>query len=246
MITDLKILASGGPGTGKTTFGLSFPKVAWFNLEPGNRVLLETSANKQNLSFQGEYIPSITEDIRETFTRLLADIKTTHLAFKEGKVQTLFLDNLTYLFENRWMFINKYEKATTSKGALDVRSMYGTLGRWGYDFMLLYFLSFPGNVVVSCHEMREGEEALASKVDMATSIVPNILGGFREKAAGLFSAALFLGKIRLGENKYKYIARCQKGEQRDAKNRFGLPEIVENISYETLVNAIPKGEEKCQ
>ena len=109
MITDLKILASGGPGTGKTTFGLSFPKVAWFNLEPGNRVLLETSANKQNLSFQGEYIPSITEDIRETFTRLLADIKTTHLAFKEGKVQTLFLDNLTYLFENRWMFINKYE-----------------------------------------------------------------------------------------------------------------------------------------
>ena len=82
------------------------------------------------------------------------------------------------------------------------------------------------------------------KVDKSTPVVSNILGGFREKIAGMFSASLYLEKKRVGDNKYQYLARCQKGGQRDAKNRYGLPEIVENVSYQSIIKAIADSNKK--
>ena len=96
-------------------------------------------------------------------------------------------------------------------------------------------------MIVTCHEQREDDEALADKVDPSTPIVPNILGSFRNKVGGLFSANLFLGvKKEAKDGKYHYYARCLKGDQRSAKNRYGLPEVVEDVSYEKLVAALPK------
>lgn len=53
----------------------------------------------------------------------------------------------------------------------------------------------------------------------------------------MFSASIYLYK-RLGDNQYRYIARCQKGANVDAKNRYNLPEIVENVSYKTIGESI--------
>ena len=240
-MSSLKVLVNGGPGTGKSYFGLGFPKVAWLLTEPGNLVLLETHPElKKNVAWYEEFIPSPTEDIKATFVRLDAAIMKAHTEFKEGKIETLFLDNISFLFENRWLFINFYEKLVGSGGTLDTRGMYGTLGRWGYKFTIMSLLSFPGNVIVSCHEMVEGEAAMEGKVDKSTPIVPNILGGFREKIEGMFSASIYLDKKRVAENVYKYYARCQKGNMRSAKNRLGLPEIVEDISYGNIIKSIGK------
>lgn len=237
----IKVLVNGGPGTGKSFFGIGCPKVAWLLTEPGNLVLLDTHPEMaKNIAWSEEFIPSPVEDIKANFARLDAAILKAHKDYAEKKVETLFLDNMSYLFENRWMYINQYEKLVTGSGAVDTRGMYGTLGRWGYKFTIMSLLSFPGNVIVSCHEMVEGDEAMANKVDKTTPIVPNILGGFREKIAGMFSASIYLDKKKLGENKYQYIARCQKGGQRDAKNRLGLPEIVENVSYASIMANLKK------
>lgn len=237
----LKTLVNGGPGTGKTFYGLTHPSVAWLITEPGWEPFL--AANVQlvsNLAWLEEFIPSPTEDIKAVFDRLNKAVDRAHAEAKEGKVKTLFLDNISFLSENRWIYINQHEKQITAQGSLDTRGMYGALSRWLYQFTLTKILSFPGNVVVSCHEQVEGEEAMASKVDKTTPVVPNILGGFREKVAGMFAASIYLDKKRVGDNKYQYIARCQKGNQRDAKNRYGLPEVIENVSYQKVMDEIKK------
>jgi hypothetical protein len=51
---------------------------------------------------------------------------------------------------------------------------------------------------------------------------------------------MFLEKIRIGDNKYKHMARVDIGNNKLAKNRYNLPEIIENVSYQTVLNAIIK------
>lgn len=241
----LKVLANGGTGTGKTYLAFTFPKVAYIGTEPNG---IDTAkANPElleNLVYADEFIPSPTEDIKVTFDRMDAFLVQAHKDAVEGKVETLVLDNVTFLSENRWMFINQHQKLVTAQGALDTRGMYGTLSRWLYQFTLTKILSFKGNVVVTCHEQIEGEEAMDRKVDKTTPIVPAIIGGFREKIAGMFSASIYLQKKRVVKNSvtnYEYVARCQVGDQRSAKNRYNLPEIVENVSYKRIIDSINTG-----
>lgn len=238
----IKALVNAGAGRGKTHFGFTFPKLAYVGTEPnGLDTARANPALLANLVWADEFIPSTSEDIKVTFERMEKAIELAHKDQAEGKVETLFLDNFTYLSENRWIYINKYEAVRTSNGALDTRGMYGTLSRWLYNFTLTRLLSFKGNVIVSCHEQTEGEEAMDNKVDKSMTIAPAILGGFRDKVAGMFSASIYLEKKRIGDNQYSYRARCQAGNQREAKNRYNLPEIVENVSYSTIMSSIGKG-----
>ncbi len=235
----LKVLVNGQTGTGKTYFGFTFPKVVYLGTEPNG---LDTAkSNPQlldNLVWAEEFIPSPDEDIKSVFERLDAAINKAHADYKAGTCETLFLDNFSFLSENRWIYINRYELLRSTGGNTDTRGMYGILSRWLYNFTLTKLLSFKGNVVVTCHEQAEGDEAMERKVDKTLSIAPNILGGFREKVAGMFSASIYLEKRRFGDGKYEYWARCQKGNQRDAKSRYGLPEFVKNISYAAVMEAI--------
>lgn len=238
----LKILSNGGAGTGKTYLGFTFPKIAYIGTEPnGLDTARSNSTLLDNLVWADEFIPSTQEDIKLTFDRMEKSIEQAHKEQAEGKIETLFLDNFTYLSENRWIYINKYELLRTSSGATDTRGMYGILSRWLYNFTLTRLLSFRGNVVVSCHEQTEGEDAMESKVDKSMTIAPAILGGFRDKVAGMFSASIYLEKRRKSENTYEYWARCQKGNQREAKNRYNLPELIQNVSYKTILDSIGKG-----
>ena len=235
----IKSLVSGGSGTGKTFFGLTFPRVAYLGTEPNG---LDTARSNpmllDNLVWADDFIPSPTEDIKVTLDREDKAIDKVHQDFKDGKVETLFLDNLTYHAQNVWIYINKYEPSRNSKGDLDTRGMYGNLSTKLYKFFFMKICSFPGNVVVSCHEQTEGDEAMEDKVDKSMTISPAILGGFRNMVSGMLSASIYLEKKRIGDNKYMYQARCQKGNNRDAKNRYNLPEIVENVSYQTILNSI--------
>ena len=238
----LKILGNGMSGTGKTYLLFTFPRVAYLGTEPNG---LDTARSNQallnNLVWADEYIPSVTEDIKDTFVRLDKGIEQAHKDQADGKIDTLGLDNITYLAQNRWLYINKYEIIRTKSGEVDLRSMYGTLSRWLYTFTLTRLLSFKGNVFVACHEQTEGEEAMENKTNKALTIAPAILGGFRDMAAGMFSASIFLEKKRLGPDKYEYWARCQEGNQRPAKNRYNLPEMIQNVSYKTILESIGKG-----
>ncbi|UOF78244.1 AAA domain [Caudoviricetes sp.] len=244
-MSHLKTLVNGYSGSGKSYFALSHPKVAWLITEPGTDVLLDLHPElKKNVVWKEEFIPSKTEDIKAVFERLDAATTRAQKEAAEGVIETLVLDNITFLSENRWLWINKYDKQIAKNGEVDTRGMYGSLGRWLYQFTLLDIISFKGNVVITCHEMEE--ESLNEKgVATATgNVIPNIIGGFREKVEGMLSASIYLDKRRVGPDKYEYWARCQKGAGRNAKNRFGLPEILQNISYQTIMESIQKNSNK--
>lgn len=242
---NLKTLACSYPGAGKSYFALTHPKCAWLITEPGSEILVETHPHlAKNVTWREEFIPSPIEDVKQVFERLEKSIVKAHTDAKDGIVETLILDNLSFLMEYRWQYINKYERQVSSNGSLDTRSMYGTLGRWGFQFIINSILSFKGNVIVTCHEQVEGEEAMANKVDKSTPIVPSILGGLRDKLEGMFSAAIYLDKQKTAQG-YKYVARCQKGGQRNAKNRFGLPELVEDVSYQKIIDTINNNKAKA-
>lgn len=244
MKTNLKVLVNGGTGTGKTYLSMTAPKWAYVGIEPGG---YDTAVSNPHLEagmvMKAEFMPSPTENMKQVMDRMYAFILEAHERAKKGEVETLIIDNLSYLSENRWIYINQFEPQKTQTGALDTRGMYGELGRWLYKFTLTQCLSFPGNVFVTCHEMKEDEEEMSKKVDPTVQILPNILGGFRAKVAGMFSASIYLNKRKVASadgkgSVYKYSARCQKGGQRDAKSRYGLPEIVENISYQRIIEEI--------
>ena len=243
MQTAIKALVVGPPGTGKTRFAATFPKSYWIGTEPGGYETVTMNPQLQtNVIKQKDFIPSPVYDVKQVFADIHNACVEAHNLAKEGKVETLVLDNMTYFSENRWIYINQHEQELTESGEVDVRSMYGKLGRFLYQFTLMNLCSFPGNVVVTSHIKQESDEAMKKKVG-TDDIVADILGGFRNQAPGMFGLVMFLDKIRVGDNKYKYMARVDVGNGKLAKNRYNLNEVIENISYQTVLNAIIKAKE---
>jgi len=247
MKTNVKALVVAASGDGKTHFAGTFPKSTWIITEPSGFETILTQPNLlKNVIKHEEFLPSPIEPIEKIFERMTIAIELAHKAAAEGLVETLVLDNLTYLAENRWIYINKHQALRSSQtGELDTRGMYGILGRWLYQFIYINFTSFPGNVVVSTHVKQESDEAMKKKIGKE-DIVPSILGGFRNDAPGLFSIVMFLDKIPKGNDVYEYYARVNKGKGKPAKNRYGLPEVIKNISYQTIYNAIEVAKQKAK
>ena len=236
----IKALVIGPPGSGKTHFCGTFPKSYWISTEPDGYESVDINpALRKNTFKQDYYIPSPIEDVKVTFDRIQKDITEAYKLQAEGKIETLVLDNMTYLSENRWIYISKYEKEISKEGNLNQMVMFGKLNRWLYEFTLMNLCSFKGNVIVTSHIKQESDAAMEKKVGK-DDIVADILGGFRNQAPGMFSMVMFLDKVKGTDGKWKYLARLNKSEDKLAKNRYNLPDIVENISYQTILDVIIK------
>ena len=236
----LKTLVNGYAGSGKSYHLLTYPKIAWLITEPGTEILLETHPElKKNVVWMESFLPSPDEDIKTVFERLQKAVVRAYADVKAGTIETLGLDNASFLSENRWIYINKYERNLTNQGQLNTLAMYGDLNRWLYQFFLLNITPFPGHVVVTCHEHEEKEDNVKTG-----NVSPDLLSGFRDTIDRMFSCSIYLDKKKVGENKYKYAARCQKGAGRNAKNRYGLPEVVEDISYDSIIKCINEANNK--
>ena len=237
----LKVMAIGGSGVGKTHFGGTFPKTAFINTEPGGMDTIVTNpALKANLVCYEEFIPQSPQDTKRIFEDIYKYLKEVRELIKKGEVESVVLDNLTYLTENRWSWQETFGVVYSKGGEVNTRGMYGDLGRWLYTFVLMELLSLPANLVITCHEKLESDEVVEKKPDKTNPIVANILGGFRDTADGMFSLVLYLNKLAQGNNIYKYVGRANRGNSRNAKNRWGLKEVIENISYQAIMAELGK------
>ena len=280
----IKVMASSPFGAGKSYFAMSFPKVWYEGTEPSGveflklpecahllanlvehrEVLVDPSQGRSEVKALVEEVNAPVMCNRGVVKEgvIYSDLKAAHQAFKDGKVETLVFDNLTYLAQMFWTYINLVLRPDfeTKDGKIDTLKMYGYLSSWLYRFMLTHVVSFPGNVVVTCHLKDESAEKLEKKRDKQVSVVPSILGGFRDLAEGMFTASIYLEKKMLRvtdpasgkvSDKLTYWAYCDTqtayGSKILAKNRHGLPAKMENITYQAIMQAIrDKGKGQVQ
>lgn len=242
-----KILDNGGFGTGKTFFAMTFPKWAYCMIEPNGIMTARSNPGLlDNMVHYEDCVPTKL-DLRQVFEQRIPNyIAKVRKDIEEGLVEAFILDNLSHCSENRWMYIDQFEPAWVIKKGhqvKDARSQYGNLGRWLYKFILTEVVSLPCHVIVNVHTMDETTEEETSsgeaKQVKTGGIITNTLGGFRDDAAGLFNANIFLEVKNLPEGKYERQAIClPTTKYPTAKNNIGLPQVVKNISYQTLVDAI--------
>ena len=234
----LRALVRSVPGAGKSHFAATCPKSYFIISPPGEEdTWMVRPQLKSNVVKAVILAPTSDADTKRTFAELDAAIAEANGWAKEGKVETLIIDNMTNLTEMRWIYINQFQKILNKQGEVDTRSMYGSLNRWCRGFVNMSLLSFPGHLVVTCHEQMEEEEKMDRLPDKSSPIVPAILGGFRDDIGSYFSMDLSLEKKVLGAT-HQFIARTNKGNQRNSKSRYPLPPIIENISYQSLVSAV--------
>jgi len=240
---NLKVMVIGGSGVGKTTLASTFPKSYFMVTEPGGEdTWLTVPELKNNVVGFDRFIPTSEEDTKRVFIELdKACINAREMAQK-GEIETVVLDNFTYLAENRWIYLNKFEPEISPKtGEIDTRSMYGKLSRYLYNFTLMKLLTIPANLVVNFHEKLESDDVMEKKPNKDTPLVASCLGGFRDDAPGMFSLVLFLDKKKGVDGKYHYMARTNLGNGRQGKSRYpGIPEILENISYKVISDSVNK------
>jgi hypothetical protein len=238
----IKLNVIGGTGSGKTHLAATFPKSMWAITEPGCEDTFQYNKDlSKNVLEIKHFMPTSPLDTKRVFEELDAYCELAREKALKGEIDTFVLDNFTYLIENKWIHINQYSPTYSPKnGELDTRGMYGQLSRWAYQFVLMKLLTLPCHLVVNCHEKLESDEAMEKKPDKNSPVVASVLGGFRDDMPGMFSYVFFLAKLDAGQGKYKYMARTNMGNGRMAKNRIGLPSVIENISYQTIAEAIAK------
>jgi len=239
----MKIFLNGPFGSGKTYCAMTFPKWAYTMIEPNGIMTARTNPHLiKNMVCYESFAPSQAEEIRQTFVRLNKFIIAIREKIAKGEVSAFILDNISHLAKARWIFINEYEKVYGRGNKLDTRAMYGILGDWLWRFILLQVVTLPCHVIVTAHDMDEEEEDKETgKVQKTGKIISDVLGGFRNRASGLFNATLFLEVKKEGPNKHKYSAICKPTVRKLAKNNIGLPEVVEDVSYTTMVASINHG-----
>lgn len=263
------VLVNSKFGDGKTYHGLTYPKVFYAGNEPQGLELLRTKEGQPLLSNLVEYeflTPESNEDLKDLFDesdgfkgRLYKTIRHAKDLYKEGKVDTLFFDNFTFFAENRWAYQNTFKKVfSEKKGTIDTQSMYQDLGVYLDKFTTMWLLTFPGNLVVSCHLKRESEDTIegnektknrARAVDLDSDISPAVRGGFRFMIEGKFRASIYLER-KMESGNPKFIAYCQRtkvfGTTVAAKNNYGLPVKVENCTYKSLMENCSVGKSEVK
>lgn len=238
----VRALVVGETGSGKTRFGSTFPNSYFLITEPnGEDTFLTVPELRKNVLFFDRFIPESVDDTKPMFERLIKTCDDVREMAKKGEIETVVLDNLTYLAENRWIYINKFEPEISPRtGEINGQAMYGKLNRWLYNFVLMKLTSLPCNLVITTHQMLESDDAMDKKVDKNSPVMPAVLGGFRDTVGGLVSLVLFLGKENKG-GQYKYYARTNLGAGKNAKSKYpNLPEVIENISFQTIRESIVK------
>jgi len=236
----IKGLLSAMYGDGKTYCCGTFPKSYFLSTEPGGFDTIESEPQlRKNVVKHVELVPGLELGLKDYIKSFEGCLIEAYTLYKEGKVESLVIDNLTFLAEYYRMYLWEYEKEVTRNGAFDTMRMYGKLGERLNTVFILKVLTFPGNVIMTSHLKKENEEAMEKKVS-DEEIVPDIAGSFRNKIQGLTSLNLILKKKKGADGKFKYFAETNLTRQSRAKNRFNLPEVVENISYQTIVDAINK------
>lgn len=262
----------GGAGSGKTRTGCGFPAVYYIGTDPtGLDTAFFDPANAKlaanvvdGIILNGLPLDDVFANDEHSEMSIVGCIEAVKRLHADGKVRTIFLDNLTYLVDLKWQQLD-------GDNAKDKRQVFGQVATFASDLVLSRLLPLATrhgiNVVIAMHVQRESKDAVEGVADVVISaaqsnakkaeqlgqgkrhinlksdLSPSILGSIRQKIGGMPSAMIWLNN-EVTPTGLKYLAYCQKqyvpswDAEIDAKNRYGLPPVLDltNASlYGTLV-----------
>lgn len=256
------IIFVGPEGSGKTRCALSFPKIFAITFDP---VGLEIVFDPINEKFKNNLVWTVPLNgipVSEVFTyteepsekSLYGAIALAKEMKKRGEIETILLDGGTYFADL------KQDHVADDR---DTRAMYRQIGSFLNQFYLQNFIPLATqhgiHVLTTLHVQRESHDTVegiqdTTRKEYGTSkallnancdVSPQIVGGFRQKIAGMPSAVIYLSH-RLDdvekegggmEKQLNYYAYCQKTyvsewkSEVNAKNRYGLPARLKLSSY---------------
>lgn len=264
----------GPSGSGKTQQGASFPGVHYIGTDPTGTDSIFWNPDHAKLAgnivsgnvLNGLPLSDIFANDESSSDSIYGNIAIATDLAAQGKVKTIFLDNLTYLIDMKWMEMG-------GDTINDKRQAFGQIASFASDLVLGRLLPLAPrngiNVVIAMHVQRESKEAVEGvsdvvaaqaasnarkmeqvsqskrHVNLKSDLSPMVLGSLRQKIGGMPSAMIWLNNEVNGGN-LSYLAYTQKqyvqawDAEIDAKNRYGLPPILNltNASlYATLVLA---------
>lgn len=261
------IVLAGEPGSGKTRAAVSFPAFYAICCDPRGLEILKSPENaefRSNMVGYDYFALESKSDITALFKRnvkaddtvsIYGAIERVRELAKQGKVQSVIFDGLSYLAD-----LMEIKTTQTHGGATEsdkwayyrqlkndlmefVQSQMWTLTRYGL------------HVLTTVHIQRESEEAQKKRADSQAEIQPRIAGGFRAALAGMPRAMIYLEARNRSENKpgkdgkppqtvhsvayYAYCQRIKVGHMGiiPAKNSYGLPPVV-NITGKSFFNVL--------
>ena len=250
-------LLAGDFGEGKTSVGITFPKFFYIGFRPGGLDVLRKPENeryKKNLVSYEELCPKSDEELKATFDPtgrrglIYKAIDTAKKMAEKGEVETLFMDDISDWSITAFQYICQFDKVITQSGAEDLQRMYGKLYDMQWKILMQDVMTFRrlGNIVMTCHLMRETaavmdgtQKVRASVVDKNSDLFPDILGSLRRDIQRKFENVFYIDAKLQGDGKSKkYLAYTEKqvamGTIIKCKNVLGLPLIIENPCYDNL------------
>jgi hypothetical protein len=150
---------------------------------------------KKNMVGYDSFIPSDSKEIKNVLESLKAELVVVREMVDKGEIETVILDNITYLADTVFTYYHKVSPVLDNRGNVDKWGAFRELDEWLKSF-ILKLLTMPCHVVVTAHEKLESDEAMEKKSNNENPIVPNILGGFRNKIEGMFSYVLYVFFIK--------------------------------------------------
>ncbi len=255
------LLVNGPPDAGKTDLALTFPKNYVIACDPAGLEFLKLKQERSqklaaNLVHLEPFNSEMSGELKDAFRRtdkpderdsiygIMAHIK--QLA-KEGAIETVTLDGLTYFVGMKWEHLN-INPPRGKSGEVDRFAVYDALSIFLGNFIRGELLTMATrqklNVVITCHIQRESDEAMERKIIKDSDIAPRITGGFRNTIEGLPGAVIYLEHKLSPDGKLTYLAYCKKIAAMQtiiqAKNKYGLPakiDITGKFFYDVLVDA---------
>ena len=245
-------------GEGKTSVVITFPKIYYIGFRQGGLSVLNKPENekyKKNLVWYEELCPKSDVEIKEMFKpdgrvgRIYKVIDHAKELASKGEVETLAIDDSSDWSTNTMKYIWTFDFKVGQNGQPDTQSMFGTLLRTQSNIIDQDIMTFRrfGNVIMTCHLMRESEQSLegtktrAKAVDKMSDLFPDIIGSIRREMQRKFENVIYMeAKLQPDGKTKKYVGYTEKqvamGTVVKTKNVLGLPPIIENINYQTLFN----------
>ncbi|MBS4462245.1 AAA family ATPase [Aerococcaceae bacterium zg-B36] len=222
-----KFLNYGGTGSGKSTFALSFPKIAAIDSEAGLSFYVGTEKGK-NVEMISQ-----TQDFKE-----LSDDLAAIMDSKPGEIQTLVIDSMTKIKENvEEVIMTVEEKKNKAKGkvAEEVSISQRAWGRVKYENGRIQNrqidISSKGIHVVAIAQAKEKTRMVGDQM-----IVEGIIPDMKKQSAYDYDVVLYSFTETDSNGETKFLARVEK----DRLGVFKIGDVIENASYEHWKDVLEK------